>query len=849
MYRSTNLLAVVLVWLVIATKGVAAPSKTAASRLEVHPSKVLIHSRRGRVQLVVTQWQGDKTLDVTRRCKIIVRDKTKCDVTKSRVTPKSNGATELVVAFGKQKVTVPVLIQGQDKPDPIRFQYETLAVITKQGCNSGSCHGSPRGRGGFSLSLFAYDTVNDLRVLSRGGFNRRTNVLDPDASLMLKKPLLRIPHVGGKRIRKDDLAYSVLRQWIYEGARGDPPKSPTCDKIVLYPQPQRVLHLPLGKQNEPADEAKRPRQQLSVFAHFSDGTVRDVTDLAKFSTSDDDIAEVDTGGLVSGVRRGQAAVTVRYLEHLESSYFTVVADVPGYRWTNPPTGNYIDRLVHAKLRQLKYLPSGICSDEVFLRRVHLDLTGLLPSVQQARSFLADKDQRKRAKLIDRLLACDEFSRFWSLRIADLMKVQPKVLKGDRAVLFANWIRDAIQQNVPVDQFVRRILTSGGDTQKNPAANYFLAAKTTQELTETTAQLFMGSRIQCAKCHNHPFENWTQRDYYRIGAVFHRIRRKGNNITVAATGEMKHPSTGQVMKPWGQQAEVSDKDRRVAFASWLTDKQNPLFAKVEVNRSWAHLIGKGIVEPVDDFRSSNPPANLELLQALANDFRQSGYNRKHLIRVICNSHTYQRSTKSNKFNQDEERLFSKARIRLLTAEQLKDAVGYVTASLPLSSETQKQQRQLANELAKLVAKKKKTKADSKKINSLRGQLKSLDQRMQYATQRAYPEQSPFLRAFGQPTRTSPCACDRSSEPTLNQALQMLNGKHVFDQINRSVNRYNKIKQNDKLVEELYLAALSRMPRVNERQRVRAFLAKAKDRAAAIRDLVWVIVNTQEFMFQH
>ena len=816
----------------------------ATDRLAVHPKRIAIESKRGRVQLVVTLHRaGLEPVDVTRDCQYSMQSAKTAKVVTARVVPVANGRTELVVRYKKLAATVPVSISGQRKPDPIRFQYETLAVLTKQGCNSGSCHGSPRGRGGFSLSLFAYDAVNDLKVLSRGGFNRRTNVLDPDASLMLKKPLLRIPHVGGKRIRKSDLAYKILRQWIYEGARGGKKDAPTCESITLFPQPQRVLHL--------TKDGSPPTQQLSVIARFSDGTMRDVTAISTFTVSDDDIVNCTADGLVTGLRRGQAAVTVRYLEHLESTYFTIVKDVPGFRWSKPAEANYVDKFVHAKLRQLKYLPSDACSDHVFLRRIHLDLTGLLPSAKVARRFLNDKDPKKRSKLIDQLLETEEFARFWTLRIADLMKVHPKSLKG-RATLFANWIRDAVQRNEPVNRFVRNILTAEGDSRKNPAANFFLAAKSTQELTETTAQLFMGSRIQCAKCHNHPFENWTQKDYYRIGAVFHRIRRKGESVTVAKNGEMKHPTTGQVMKPWGAKVGgtvIAGRDRRIDFANWLTADDNPLFAKVEVNRTWAHLLGRGIVEPVDDFRSSNPPANLELLNALAKDFRKSGYNRKHLIRTICNSNTYQRSTNVNAFNKDEDRLFSKARIRLLSAEQLQDAVGYVTATLPRPKEIDQRIGKLQKELKKLSAKAKKDKQSQKRVAALQKDLQRLNQRLEYATQRPFPAHTAFLRAFGQPERTSPCACDRSSEPTLDQALQMLNGRHVHDKINRSVNRYRKIKEPLALAEELYLVALSRKPRPAEAKRVVAFIKSVKNRDQAIRDLVWAIVNTQEFMFQH
>jgi hypothetical protein len=554
-------------------------------------------------------------------------------------------------------------------------------------------------------------------------------------------------------------------------------------------------------------------QQLSVIAHFSDGSTRDVTSIATYDTSHKETVEVESSGLVRGRTRGQAAITVRYLEHLSSVYFTIVEDVEGFVWNDPPENNYVDQHVHAKVRQLQYRPSGLCSDEVFLRRVYLDLTGLLPPIERARAFLADESQEKRAALIDELLASEEHARCWSQKIADLMRVNAENLKGGRAELFSNWIYEACRDNVPADEFARRVLLASGNTLEHPAANYFQAVGPPEDLAETTSQIFMGSRIGCAKCHNHPFENWTQNDYYRISAVFRRVESKDNIIQLATTGEMTNPSTGQVMQPWGSLADqVADEttDRRIAFANWLTGADNPFVARVEVNRIWSHLIGRGIVEPIDDFRSSNPPSNAELLDALANDLIGSGYDRRHIIRAICNSRTYQRSVETSSFNETDEQLFSHARIRLLAAEQVQDAVALVTGALEHPA----------------------TSGD----------------RTKFATQRLLPEQTEFLKAFGQPKRETPCACERAREPTLDQALELLNGKQVFGQVQASHSRFGKL-EDEMLIDNLYLAAFSRRPTDFETSFAKRHLTTSDNRVDAICDLVWALVNTQEFMFQH
>lgn len=1007
--------------------------------LEVWPVEIELTSRRARLQIVASgRWADGGMSDLTRSAKFEADDESIATVKAGVVIPRGNGKTTIKVrAFG-QDALIPVTVSDFDEADPIRFRYETLAVLTKQGCNAGSCHGSPKGKGGFSLSLFAYAPEIDEEALIRDGFGRRTNPQDPDASLMIRKPMLRIPHVGGKKLRKTDEAYDILHQWILEGAAGLSQDEPECVRIEVYPNTSRVLDL---------TREDRTAQQLSVLAHFSDGSVRDVTRIATYGTSHGEVASVGAAGLVTAHQAGLTAVTVRYLEHLKSVYFTVIRPVDGFQWIEQPVASYVDSHVNARLRQMSLLPSGRCSDEVFLRRVSLDLTGLLPPVETTRSFLADASGSKRAKLIDRLLASEEHARFWAQKQADLMRVNAKLLPDGRADLLGSWIIDSFRKNQPFDEFARAVITASGNTRTTAPANFFFAIESTNDITETTSQVFMGSRINCAKCHNHPFENWTQEDYYSIGAVFARVRKDGDLISVADTGEIRHPASGKVMHPWGLPKNVDanslNDDRRNVFAKWLTAKENPFFARVEVNRIWSHLFGTGIVNPVDDFRSSNPPSNVDLLDSLAADFLRSGYDRRHIIRTVCNSFTYQRSTAVNSTNENDDRLFSHAIPRLLSAEQIFDAVGQVTgvqrplievardeavtktelhnvldqiaADQPRWEESLQKEiasrpvwqtpwhsmgpfrtktfdaavstiffheptvdltatsgelkwtsrpewsdgkkhilnkvvgatllhrvliaredsvvsvslgaddsvrlwingRQLPdaegtggvtpgehvfrltltkgrNELvmriansggecafhyelldelgkavgvpkspaeilqiaAKPVAERSRSekrrlltwKQDSSKlVQLLRRKLNTIAARSVYATQCTVPRQTDFLKAFGQPERTSPCACERSSEPTLDQALQMLNGKTVLDQVNQSPSRFEPLSD-ETLVEELYLAALARSPRDHERKTATEYLA-GRNRRQAIRDLVWAVLNTQEFLLQH
>jgi len=793
----------------ITTKPPASPIVS----IKVFPEVVRLNTPRRYSHLVVTGTDAQGlTLDLTRTATYKVADAETVVIGDGVVYPKVDGETEILVQAGGHEVAVPVHVEGQSKGELISFQYETLVALSKNNCNSGACHGSPSGKGGFRLSLRAYDPVLDEFTLIREEFNRRVNTMQPEQSLLLKKPLMEVAHGGGRRLREGDPSYTVIRQWIAEGCNLDAADGPKCVKLEVYP-PQRVLKQPAHK------------QQIIALAHFSDGTVRDVTKLVSFSSSDEAVATVDTNGLVTGIDKGETAVLVHYLDLMETSNLKFLKDEPGFQWPSPEENNYVDTLAFAKIKQLQIVPAGLSTDGEFLRRVYLDVIGNLPTREETETFLAESDIDKRAKLIDQLLERPEYATFWALRWGDLLRLNGKKIGDVSVPKFHQWIVASLRDNMPYDEFATELLTATGNTYSNPAANYYRAAQDTNDCTETTAQLFLGIRIQCAKCHNHPFERWTQDNYYGIGAFFTRLNRKksGNGdelvVWMDRKGEITQPRTGKQIKPWlpltGTADVPAETDRREALVNWLKSPDNPFFAKAEVNRIWGYVMGRGIVEPVDDFRTSNPSSNDELLAALAKDFIESGFDRKHILRVILNSHTYQLSFETNALNAADEKYFSHAHTRLLSAEQLLDAICHVTG--------------VPEKFKGLPA------------GTLATELNSPD-----------PGNN-FLKVFGQPARETACQCERSSDANLAQALQMINGPTVHSKLrdeNNNLRRWSREgASNEEIVERLFLLALSRQPSEEESKAALAHIAAQGDRIAGLEDVCWGLLNAKEFLFQH
>lgn len=793
---------------------VAAYDYSTLEKIEVHPTELKFQSPREQAILLVTgTFAGGQVADLTREARFLSSDKSVVAQREGAMHPASNGAAEIQVQVADKQIAVPVTVAGFDQPAPVSFRTETVAALTRQGCNSGACHGSPSGKGGFLLSLEAYDHAMDQRSLTRDAQGRRTNNIEPARSLLLLKPTMTVAHGGGLRLRKSEYAYDLLRQWIAEGSQDDAAEGTKCVELELLPASGRVLKYP------------HFNQQIVAWAHFDDGSIRDVTRLIKFSSSDEEIASVSNAGILQGHRRGQVAVMARYLDQLVSTQLTLVRDIEGFAWPDPPANNYVDEAVYEKLRQLQYPPSELCSDSDFIRRVYLDVVGELPSVAELKTFLMSEASDRRQELIDRLLDRPEHAQFWALKWGDLLRLQKQSVTQTGVYKFHQWLVDVFEQNMPFDQFARELLTSQGSTYDHPAANYYRAAGSMSEATETTAQLFLGSRIQCAKCHNHPFENWTQDNYYGLNAFFNRVTRKPGLraeeevVYVSRQGEVQQPRTGQTMKPWlpgaGTVEEETSYDRRQVFVDWLTGPENPFFARVAVNRIWSELLGQGIVEPVDDFRQSNPPANPVLLDKLAEDFVAHGYDQKHILRTILNSRTYQLSSEANELNKDDRRLFSHAKMRMLTAEQLLDAICHVT--------------QVAESFPGLPAGTRATEIPSPDFSHA------------------------FLDTFGRPARTTACACERSDDSTLAQAIQLFNGSMIHQKLSDQQNRFHRMltaeKTPEAVLDELYYAALCRPPTEAELKIALEHINSKEKPAEGLEDVCWVLFNSDEFLSQH
>jgi len=781
--------------------------------ISIVPESFTLSGARSRQQVIITgQYASGELRDLTPAAELVSSDVKVARVENGVVYPVADGVATIVAVVSGKAAKAQVTVQGTANPHPASFKNETLAALTKAGCNLGACHGSPSGKGGFRLSLRAYDPALDIMTLRSEYYGRRTNIVSPAESLILRKPLMELAHGGGRRLKKGDPAHAILHQWIAEGLRLDPPTEPDVVKIQVLPEARTFHH-------------DGTRQQLLVLAHFSDGSIRDVTPIAVYSSSAEAVAKVNEGGLVEKVSRGETAILARYLDKMATSYITFLEDVAGFAWNNPPEHNFVDTLAFAKLKQLQILPSELCTDEEFLRRAYLDTTGRLPTLEETERFLNDTTADKRDRLIDALVDSDDFATFWTLTLGDILRANTKRLNATGVHKFRQWLYESVRNDMPLDEFARQLLTAKGSAYRNPPANYWRASRDPQDATETTAQLFLGIRIQCAKCHNHPFERWTQDNYYGIGAAFARIGRKPGGdadeevVFVARAGEVTQPRTGKQMKPHlllkGDVDVAPEQDRREVFARWLTSPDNPFFARSSVNRIWGQLLGRGIVEPVDDFRDSNPPSNAALLDRLAQEFVAHGFSRKWAVKTIMKSRIYQLSSRKNDFNANDEIYFSHANTRLLSAEQLLDAICQVT--------------QVPEPFAGVPAGTRATELTEP------------------------PADHYFLKIFGQPQREMACGCERSNESNLSQALQMINGPVVHNKLRDPNGRIHKLvassATDEQIITELYLAALCRKPGPQELEAAKAHIAANQDRKLAMEDVGWAILNSKEFLFQH
>ena len=815
-------------------------AKPAVRKLEIEPKTLRLAGRGSAARFVVTAHRADGTvLDVSRAVRPTLAGEAASLSADGRVTARADGRSTVRFRLGKAVADAVVEVTGVSRPRPLSYTHDVFPIFTRAGCSQGICHGNASGKGGLKLSLRGQDPAADYEVIARAGGARRVNRADPGRSLVLMKPSGAVPHQGGFRFGTDSEEYRTIARWIAEGARSDAQTAPAVVRLSVFPS-ERVLY------------AVSPRragttQQLRVTAEFADGTTKDVTRLACYESSDEKIT-IRTDGLVEAPEGGEAGVNVRYGGLMETSRLTFVPERPAFTFRPFPVRNYIDLHVLNKLRTVRVQPSAPCDDSTFIRRAYLDAVGFPPTPEEARAFLAEcKAERSegakpvaftaRARLVDRLLERPEFADFWTMKWADLLRAEERSLDPEGMRAFYGWLREGFRRNKPLDQFVRELLTATGSTYDQPATAYFRRTRSPDELAENTAQLFMGVRLACAKCHNHPYDQWKQADYHAMAAYFARVDREtkykprrqrfdakeinGDEILVVkAAGEWNNPDTEQPQQPvmLGDPSSAPAKDaadRRAALAAWLTRPDNPFFARSMANRIWYHLMGRGIVDPVDDFRESNPPTNIPLLDALAHDFAFRRFNLKYLVATIMKSGAYQLSSVSNPLNESDRKYFSHAVPTRLTAEQMLEAIGGVAGA--------------PEEFA--------------------GYERGTRVTQVVPTWQVHP----FLRLFGQPPRESVCECERNGDATLGQSFELISGRLIDSRLRSSDNRLSRLLASAKppaeMAAELYLAAYARYPSVAETKVAVAYLEKAKDRRAALEDLAWGLMNTKEFLLRH
>ena len=758
--------------------------------IDVEPTTIKIGKPTEYAQLLVTARMSDGTrADVTRMAKITSENAEVVDVnTRGMVRPDKDGATNVKVSFLGKTANIPVNVSGMNvalHPDYVR---DVMPIMSKLGCNQGTCHGAKEGKAGFKLSLRGYDPVYDVLAFADDLSSRRANVASPEHSLMLLKASGSVPHEGGQLTVPGELYYESLKAWIGQGAKLDM-KTP------------RVIGIELSPKN-PVIERVGGRQQLRVIARYADGYVKDVTAEAFLDSGNGDVIEADKKGLMTSLRRGEAPILARFEGSYAATTITVMGDRTGFAWKEPEKWNKIDELVAQKWQRMKIEPSGLCNDEDFFRRIHLDLTGLPPKPEEVTAFLADKrDTRtKRSEVVDKLIGNPDFVEHWANKWADMLQVNAKFLGAEGAGGLRTWIKQQVADNTPYDRFAYRIITATGSNKDNPPAAYFKTVRTAEDISENTTHLFLATRFNCNKCHDHPFERWTMDQYYETASYFAQIDLKGDPAakgqTIGGTavegakplfeivadkkdGDVLHLRTNKPVAPQVPfETELVSKTastRREQFATWMTSPQNDYFAMSYANRIWGYLTGTGVIEPLDDIRAGNPPSNPELLQYLTNEFVQSGFNVRHLMKIIANSRTYNLSLGTNKWNEDDKTNYSHAKARRLPAEVLFDSVFAVTGSMPNIPGMPKGTRAAAL-------------AD--------GQVKLQDG---------------FLANFGKPARESVCECERSNEVNLGPVMALMSGPTVGDAISDPGNAIAKltseIKDDRQLVDAIFLRILN------------------------------------------
>jgi hypothetical protein len=779
--------------------------------VRVDPAALRLHGPRAGCSLLIDgQTAEGRPIDLTPAARFASADPRVAVVNEAgRVRGVADGSTTVTVIAAGRTLTVPVTVTGTGEGHRYNFDNDIEPLFGRFGCNSAGCHGKAEGQNGFKLSVFGFDPAADFAALTKEGRGRRVFPEAPEHSLLLAKPSGRVPHGGGVRIRPGSDEYETIRGWIAAGLPFGDPSDPKVVSVRVEPH-ARVL-------------AMHGRQQLRVIARYSDGHEADVTPHAKFQSNNDGLAAADADGLVTaGESPGDAAVMVSFMNAVDVFRIFVPRSEPIANYPALPANNFIDTLVFRKLRRLNVVPSGRADDAEFLRRVSLDVIGTLPTAAEARRFLADRRPDRRARLVDALLERPEFADYWALKWSDLLRVDRQALGHKDAYRYYRWIRDSFAANKPLDRFARELLTAEGPLREAGPAAFYKAVVRPGEAASTVSQVFLGVRIACAQCHHHPFDRWGQDDYYGMQAFFAplavRATPGGEELLASGDPPTRNPRTGAVVPAHvlGGPPIGAAGDRRRLLADWLTSPENPWFARNLANRAWAHFLGRGLVEPVDDVRATNPPTNPELLDALARHLVESRYDFRQLIRTITASRVYQLSSRPNRTNERDEQNYSRAPLKRIEAEVLLDMVCQATGV-------------------------------GERFPGVPGHVRAVQ---------LWDSKTPhyFLKLFGRPVRVSACECERNAEPSVAQVLHLLNGPEIEAKLSHEGGTVARLVREQKddavVVEELYLTFYSRLPTAKERETAVAYLRRdpAKRRQAA-EDLAWGLLNSLEFVFNH
>ncbi|HIE96113.1 MAG TPA: DUF1553 domain-containing protein [Planctomycetes bacterium] len=794
----------------------------------ITPTHVELNGNFATAQLLAQQTLKDRAIgkrsaDLTHAAKYDSGDEQVVAVSETgQLLATGNGTTTVTVTVNGKSQSATIVVNGVEADPAIAFDTHIRPTLGRLGCNAGACHASQFGKGDFILSVVGFDPKLDHNSMVRDRQQRRVNLVQPEESLLLKKPTMQVPHGGGQRLYKHSTAYRTIVAWIESGAPGPDKDAATVEKLSAFPR-ERIA--------EPDDT-----QQLQVIAEYSDGSVRDVTSWAKFDSTDDAVLSVTRNGHVTVEGRGQAPIMVRFEGHADIAMF-VSPYGPTPQLAEWKSQNFIDDAALQKFQELGITPSVLCDDATFVRRAYLDAIGTLPSAEECDAFVSSSETNKRDRLVDELLGLsgdpqldrhnDKYAAIWTLKWSDLLRNTSKGQAADQQRMWAmhNWIKESFRTNKPFDQFVRELITAKGSIYSSGPASYFKINANSSDLGEATAQLFLGARLQCAKCHHHPFEKYSQADYYSFAAFFSRVGNKNSQefglfgretvVMVKSTGDVRHPRTGQTLKPKPLDGEESDHelDRRIPLAEWLTSPDNRAFAKSLANRYVGYLLGNGLVEPVDDMRATNPPTNPAMLEALADHLIRHKFDLKQLIRVIMTSRLYQLSSHPTVDNVADSKFYSHYKVKRLSAEPLLDAVDYVTGT---------------------PTKFKGLPAGTRAIEIPDGE---------------YPNY--FLTTFGKPKRASVCECERMPHESLGQALHTINGDIVANKIADKNGRIAQLLATDRsdedLITEVYKVTLCRSPSAEELKSALEFRQEAPSRKEFFEDLQWALLNNKQFLF--